>query len=62
MNTKTLEEEAPLPKYFEAESHGGEWHLFCKVCGKGWSLDKTDTRPGNILYLLNHARGHEEAT
>jgi hypothetical protein len=56
-------EEAPLNDKFEAEDHGTKWHLFCKVCGKGWSLNKPpkgqDHTPGNLLHLLNHARSHE---
>lgn len=51
---------APLPEYFDAENHGAEWHLFCKRCGKGWSLQKSSRAVGNILHLLNHVRSHDE--
>lgn len=51
---------APLPEYYNAESKGKEWHLFCKVCGKGWALKKDSTHPGNTLHLLNHARSHTD--
>jgi len=53
--------ESPLSEYFNAESHGEKWHLFCKGCGKGWELPKGDTHPGNLLHLLNHARSHKAA-
>jgi hypothetical protein len=56
-------EEAPLNDKFNAEDHGTKWHLFCKVCGRGWALNKKkdgeDYHPGNLLHLLNHARSHE---
>lgn len=42
---------------FNVKDAGADWHLHCKVCGKGWSLKKTSDHPGNILHLLNHARG-----
>lgn len=51
---------APLPEYYDAESKVREWHLFCKVCGKGWALKKGDNHPGNLLALLDHARGHRD--
>ena len=51
---------APLPEHFDAEDHGKAWYLFCKVCGKGWSLDKRKaSQPGVGLRLLNHARSHK---
>jgi hypothetical protein len=25
-----------------------------------WHLDKDSKHPGNVLHLLNHARGHDE--
>jgi len=50
---------APLPKYFRAKDKGDAWHLFCRKCGKGWSLKKASNHPGNHLHLLNHARSHE---
>jgi hypothetical protein len=58
-----LKEEAPLTDKFNVEDHGAEWHLFCKVCGKGWALKKPATGEGahigNLLHLLNHAAGHK---
>jgi len=60
---QNLYEDAPLAEHFRAESHGAKWHLFCRKCGKGWSLVKQtkgmDYHPGNLLHLLNHAHSHE---
>ena len=52
--------EPPLKDYFHAKSNGDKWHLICKKCAVGWSLPKNNKHPGNLLYLLNHARGHEK--
>lgn len=58
-----LYEDAPLKDHFRAESHGNKWHMFCKNCGKGWSLVKQtkgmEYHPGNLLHLLNHAYSHK---
>ena len=58
-----LYEDPPLAEHFRAENHGTNWHMFCKKCGKGWSLVKQtkgmDYHPGNLLALLNHARSHK---
>jgi hypothetical protein len=51
---------APLPKYFRVIDAGEDWHLRCKVCGKGWALKKHNDHPGNLLALLNHAHSHRE--
>ena len=53
---------APLAEYFNSESHGDSWHLFCKKCKKGWALKKDSDHPGNLLHLLNHAHGHKMST
>lgn len=49
----------PLPDHFTSTSHGPDWHLYCRKCGRGWSLPKSNDRPGNLLHLLNHARSHD---
>lgn len=60
MGDHDMSDKAPLPDYFRAESKGKNWHLFCKRCEQGWSLPKDNNHPGNMLHLLNHARGHDE--
>lgn len=54
---------APLPDYYEGESKGDHWEMWCKRCNKGWKLTKpregTQLHPGNLLHLLNHARSHD---
>ena len=50
---------APLPDYYEAESIGNNWALWCKKCDKGWKLPKSNNHPAPILKLLEHARSHE---
>lgn len=50
---------APFPDRFRSEDHGDVYHLFCRVCGRGWSLKKSSTGPGNRLALLDHAASHE---
>jgi hypothetical protein len=56
-------EEAPLAEHFRAVDKGRDWHMFCKKCGRGWSLVKQmkgrDYHPGNLLQLLDHARSHK---
>ncbi len=51
---------ASVKDKFDIEDHGKEWHLFCKVCGKGYALKKGVHHIGNSLALLNHAAGCEE--
>lgn len=51
---------APLPDHYWATDGGRVWNLYCRVCGKGWTLLKSDKSPGNVLRLLDHARGHDE--
>lgn len=46
---------AALPSKYEVKDAGSAWHLFCKVCGKGWALKKSSTAPGNVLHLLGAA-------
>lgn len=47
-----------IKRSFDIEDKGDAWHLHCKLCKIGWALHKTkNTAPGNILALLNHARG-----
>jgi hypothetical protein len=56
----TDKDKPPLPdQYFEAESVGNRWHLYCKRCGEGWSLSK-DPQPESLLRLLDHARSHDD--
>jgi hypothetical protein len=49
-----------LRPYYRIEQHGNKYHLYCKVCGQGWSLPAGGTRLGAILKLLNHAHSHTE--
>lgn len=58
MNKKSIKEKTPLSEYFDAESDGENWNLFCKQCSRGWSLPKKQDHPGNLLFLLNHAGSH----
>lgn len=49
---------------FRIVERGPEWSIHCKYCTKAWSLQKHPSgvvHAGNILVLLNHAVGHEEA-
>jgi hypothetical protein len=47
-----------ISDYFRVEEHESEWRYFCKRCRRGWRLSKENANTGNLLYLLNHARGH----
>lgn len=47
--------------YYDVKDKGTEFHLFCKICKAGFSLKKTSNHPGNLLSLLNHYRGCEDA-
>lgn len=50
-----------LVQYYDCKRRGAVWEFRCKSCQRGWSLPVSDSpHVGNILYLLNHARGHEE--
>lgn len=52
----------PIRKYFEVETaprQTGKWLITCPKCGDMWHLDKKNEHPGNVLHLLNHARGHD---
>lgn len=55
---KTMGAEA-LIRGFNFEDHGAKFHVFCKKCGKGWSLQKDSRHTGNVLHLLNHEAGHK---
>jgi hypothetical protein len=40
------------------------WRFHCRRCSKAWELKRTPGKPlhgGNVLRLLDHALGHEEA-
>lgn len=53
---------APLPEYFEGDSKADHWEMWCKVCNRGWKLNKPrdgqEIAAGSLLHLLNHARSH----
>jgi hypothetical protein len=53
---------ATIRNYFTVEQaprQPSKWLVVCEKCGDMWHLDKTSTHAGNVLHLLNHARGHE---
>lgn len=53
----------PIRKYFNVTTdlrHPTKWLITCEKCGSIWHLARDGERPGNILHLLNHARGHDE--
>lgn len=57
-----VKKEPDLEAYFKIEEHETEWCYFCKTCKKGWRLSKESIAPGNLLFLLNHARSHKKKT
>lgn len=49
-----------IRKYFTVETaprQPNKWLIACEKCDSMWHLDKSSKHPGNILHLLNHARG-----
>jgi hypothetical protein len=53
----------PIRKYFTLETaprQTDKWLITCERCGNQWHLPKDNKHPGNVLHLLNHARGHDE--
>jgi hypothetical protein len=53
----------PIRKYFTVETaprQPSKWLVICEKCDSMWHLDKKSEHPGNVLHLLNHARGHDE--
>lgn len=53
----------PIRKYFTVETaprQKDKWLITCEKCGDMWHLAKSNEHPGNVLSLLNHARGHDE--
>ena len=54
---------AAVRKYFTVEDAPRQkdtWLIVCEKCGDMWHLKKYSTSLGNVLTLLNHARGHDE--
>ena len=54
---------ASLRRYFtieDAPSQPDLWLIVCPTCGEMWHLKKINNHPGNVLHLLNHARGHRD--
>jgi hypothetical protein len=54
---------AAIRKYFTVEDaprQNGKWLIVCEKCGDMWHLDKNSKAVGNVLHLLNHARGHDK--
>lgn len=52
-----------IRKYFTVETaprQKDKWLIVCEKCGDMWHLAKDSTHAGNVLHLLNHARGHDE--
>jgi hypothetical protein len=49
-----------LRAYYHIETHGSRYHIYCKVCGRGWSLPVGKATIGAVLKLLNHAHSHTE--
>jgi hypothetical protein len=52
-----------IKKYFTVEDaprQKDKYLVVCEKCGDMWHLSKSSTHPGNVLHLLNHARGHDK--
>ena len=49
-----------LRPHYRIERHGNKYHVYCKVCGQGWSLPADGTPLGAILKLLDHAHSHTD--
>jgi len=49
-----------LRPHYRIEPHGSVYHIYCKVCGQGWSLPAGSVKVGAILKLLDHAQSHTE--
>ena len=49
-----------LRPHYRIEPHGSVYHIYCKVCGQGWSLPAGSVKVGAILKLLDHAHSHIE--
>ena len=49
-----------LARYFRVERHGKDYHIYCKTCGRGWSLAVDKVGVGALLKLLDHAHSHKE--
>lgn len=63
MSNKSHGPPLALTQYYEANDKGEFWELWCRICARGWRLDKPRQlggaiKAGNILHLLNHARSH----
>jgi hypothetical protein len=53
----------PIRKYFTVETaprQRTKWLVTCEKCDSMWHLDKKSKHTGNVLHLLNHARGHDQ--
>lgn len=51
----------PLRRHFVIRDEPGRWALTCRTCCRSWTLlHGGEKANGNVLYLLNHALGHEE--
>jgi len=48
-----------LREHYNIEVKGSEYHLCCKVCGRGWALPRGSQAVGALLRLLDHARSHQ---
>ena len=54
---------AAIRKYFTVEDaprQKDKYLIVCEKCGDMWHLAKDSKHGGNILHLLNHARGHDD--
>jgi len=49
-----------LRPYYRIKQHGDSYHIYCKVCGRGWTLPVVNVSVGNILRLLDHGRSHKK--
>lgn len=52
-----------IKKYFTVEDaprQKDKYLITCEKCGDMWHLKKDSDHGGNVLHLLNHARGHDE--
>ena len=62
-STQQSDIHAAIRKYFTVETaprQPDKWLIECPKCGDIWHLAKDNKHSGNVLHLLNHARGHDE--
>ncbi len=55
----TRPDEYDLPSdTFTAKRVGYWWHIYCRVCGMGWTVHTSNPRQGEYSALNYHRRSH----